>query len=539
IHIYSLYIGKQRINAETESNEDEIYKYKIQVHKDVDVEMEEVKTVKRENKEKDEMIDAAKADDEKTVEEKGDVELAGNATTSDRQVKEFTELPLTSSSLYVSCGFVTHFLKLSFDVSFTGVQKDSAKAKMSSLMDIHIQQETSQIQSPLVLKVHVSVITKTTNVPPIPKIPTRTLVSTALSSPQVTPTISIVQQTTTPIPTPPITTDALTITTIVPEFDALSTVQLRDYLGTKLDDSLHKVQTLIINLEQESEKSPSKICKIKRVHTEKQKMLKYTIKSTDKAHDDEDPLAGPNQGNKTKRRRTKESESSKKPFTAKETSKGKAPSKNPKTGKSATAKDPIDEPTAEVEMDDVVNTATKDVVHDAKQPNDDATQAKDKAPKKDWFKQPQRPPTPDQKWNKRQVLLEQLEQPWFNQMVSAAKDPLTFNDLMAILINYSKYVLNQLQMDHLTQEILIGPTYNLLKGTCTSHPCHLTIIAEYFFNNDLEFLKSSDLKKKYTTSIMKTKAARYEIVGIEDMDPTLWIPTKVGYDKDELKGIKH
>ncbi|GJZ72754.1 hypothetical protein Tco_0636900 [Tanacetum coccineum] len=71
------------------------------------------------------------------------------------------------------------------------------------------------------------------------------------------------------------------------------------------------------------------------------------------------------------------------------------------------------------------------------------------------------------------------------------------------------------------------------------HPGHLIIAADYFFNNDLEYLKSSDLERTYTTSIMKTKAARYEIKVIEDMVPTLWSPTKVGYDKDALKGIKH
>ncbi|GKE39653.1 hypothetical protein Tco_1463058 [Tanacetum coccineum] len=61
-----------------------------------------------------------------------------------------------------------------------------------------------------------------------------------------------------------------------------------------------------------------------------------------------------------------------------------------------------------------------------------------------------------------------------------------------------------------------------LKG----RPGRLTVVAEYFFNNDLEFLKSSDPEKKYTTSIMKTKAARYEIIGIEDMVPTFWSATK-------------
>ncbi|GKF13195.1 hypothetical protein Tco_0054657, partial [Tanacetum coccineum] len=70
-------------------------------------------------------------------------------------------------------------------------------------------------------------------------------------------------------------------------------------------------------------------------------------------------------------------------------------------------------------------------------------------------------------------------------------------------------------------------------------PCHLTIGADYFFNNDLEYLKTSDPEKKYTTSITKTKAARYEIKGIEDMVPTLWSTIKHAYDKDAEKGIKH
>ncbi|GJZ86722.1 hypothetical protein Tco_0658332, partial [Tanacetum coccineum] len=65
-------------------------------------------------------------------------------------------------------------------------------------------------------------------------------------------------------------------------------------------------------------------------------------------------------------------------------------------------------------------------------------------------------------------------------------------------------------------------------GTNQGRPGRLTIAAEYFFNNDLDFLKSSDPVKKRTTSITKTKAAWYEIVGIEDMVPTLWSATKVG-----------
>ncbi|GJU16495.1 hypothetical protein Tco_1144461 [Tanacetum coccineum] len=165
-------------------------------------------------------------------------------------------------------------------------------------------------------------------------------------------------------------------------------------------------------------------------------------------------------------------------------------------------------------------------------------------------------------------------------MVSAAKDPLTFDELMATLIDFSKNAMNRLKIDNLTQAHLVGPVYELLKGACISsiqieynmEECFkdftnkldwnnlegdrcpfdltkplplkgrtgcLTVPAEYFFNNDLEFLKSSNLEKRYTTSITKTKAARYEIIGIENMVPTLWSTTKVGYKKDAEKGIKH
>nr|GEY03783.1 hypothetical protein [Tanacetum cinerariifolium] len=202
-------------------------------------------------------------------------------------------------------------------------------------------------------------------------------------------------------------------------------------------------------------------------------------------NDDEEPLAGPNQGKKTKRRRTKESKSSKKPSSTKETPKGKTPSKDSKTGKFAFTKELVEEPIAEVVMDDMGN----DVVRDDDQPKDASEPKIAKTLNLEWLKKPPRLPTPDPEWNKHQVVLDQPKQPWFNQVVFATKDPLRFNDLMATLIDFSKY--------------------------------------------------TSDPEVTYTTSITKTKAARYEIKGIEDMVPTLWSPIIVGYDKDALNGIKH
>nr|GEV61888.1 hypothetical protein [Tanacetum cinerariifolium] len=131
-------------------------------------------------------------------------------------------------------------------------------------------------------------------------------------------------------------------------------------------------------------------------------------------------------------------------------------------------------------------------------------------------------------------------------MASTTKDPLTFNNLMATPIDFSKYVLNGLKIEYLTQDILLGPAFNLLKGTCSSSieleynfKDHRTVAADYFFNNDLEYLKTSDLAVTYTSSITKTKVTWYEIKGIEDMVPTLCSIIKHAYDKDAKKGIKH
>ncbi|GKE41291.1 hypothetical protein Tco_1464696, partial [Tanacetum coccineum] len=187
-------------------------------------------------------------------------------------------------------------------------------------------------------------------------------------------------------------------------------------------------------------------------------------KHDDDEDDDQDPPTGPNQGKKTKRRRNKESESSKKPSFTKDTPKGKTLTKGSKTSKSALAKEPVEEPIAEVIMDDVGD----DVVHDDDQPQTASKPKTSKTLNPEWFKQPPRPPTPDPEWNKHQVVLDQPVQPWFNQMVSTSKNPLTFNDLIDTPIDFSKYVLNGLQIENLTQDILLGPTFNLLKGTCSS-----------------------------------------------------------------------
>nr|GEW60651.1 hypothetical protein [Tanacetum cinerariifolium] len=80
-----------------------------------------------------------------------------------------------------------------------------------------------------------------------------------------------------------------------------------------------------------------------------------------------------------------------------------------------------------------------------------------------------------------------------------------FNELMSTPIDFTAFAMNSLQIGDLTKADLVGPIYNLLKGGSTD--------------------------KTYTTSLTKTKAANYDLQGIEDMVPTLWSPIKVAYDK--------
>ncbi|GJR57488.1 hypothetical protein Tco_1499650 [Tanacetum coccineum] len=59
---------------------------------------------------------------------------------------------------------------------------------------------------------------------------------------------------------------------------------------------------------------------------------------------------------------------------------------------------------------------------------------------------------------------------------------------------------------------------------------------DYFFNNDLKYLQRGISTMTYMTSLTKTKAAQYDLLGIEDMVPNIWVPVKVGYDKHALWG---
>ncbi|GKE18478.1 hypothetical protein Tco_1426055 [Tanacetum coccineum] len=140
------------------------------------------------------------------------------------------------------------------------------------------------------------------------------------------------------------------------------------------------------------------------------------------------------------------------------------------------------------------------------------------------------------------------------------------NEFLATPIDFSAFIMNRLNIQHITQDLLTSPTYDLIKGMCKSvvefeyhleevfkatndqlewhnpegilyphdlsKPLPLILDArgcqiipyDHCINNDLEYLKGGSSSRKYTTSITKTKATDYgHIKLIEDKIPrSIW-----------------
>ncbi|GKB15199.1 hypothetical protein Tco_0849122 [Tanacetum coccineum] len=107
-----------------------------------------------------------------------------------------------------------------------------------------------------------------------------------------------------------------------------------------------------------------------------------------------------------------------------------------------------------VQDDDI---AADDMTHDDDSPTQDRST---------WFKKDVmlRPETLDPENCKEPNVNDALEQNWFNEMVNAKKDLVTFNDLMGFTIDFTKFSKNCLKKDKLTKADLEGPIFKLLKG---------------------------------------------------------------------------
>ncbi|GJZ42726.1 hypothetical protein Tco_0589981, partial [Tanacetum coccineum] len=222
----------------------------------------------------------------------------------------------------------------------------------------------------------------------------------------------------------------------------------------------------------------------------------------------EGPPAGSDQGLK-KRKTRKDAEPSRgfKSTESKSSSSKGSKSQSKSFGKSAQAEEPMFE-IADTEMtqdqgDNMGNT--KD------QPN------VEEASKHDWFKKPERSPTPDRDWNDGKQIDFGPPRTWINKMEKTGKPPTTFDELMSTPIDFSAHVVTD-KLDWHNPEGHEYPFYLSKPLPLIEYQGRQVVPANYFFNNDLEYLKGGSSSGKYTTSTTKTKAAKYDNIDeIEDM----------------------
>nr|GEX04868.1 hypothetical protein [Tanacetum cinerariifolium] len=430
-------------------------------------------------------------------------------------------------------------------------QDGVADTKVIFMLDINVQHEVTRTS--LLLTIHVSVIPKhdVLNQSEIVTTTPAPTISLLLSS------IYHVLQQSTPIPTPT-TTKATTLTTVFPDSKTLTALQLRvtglekdvkelkdvdnsrkfistiksevpnavkEYLGLNLDDALHKMEharkrqvhketitssdtTTLEEFDQKNtlfetmtkSKSFNKSLKQRALYHDLMESIhkdedaihegvadKLKNRKPDDANKDEGHSTGSGQGLK-RQKKSKDIETSKKAKSI-ESSKGTSKSHPKSTGKSAQAKDTVfkvgDTQGPQNLREEIGNTDEPPVV--------------DVDPK-DWFKKPKRPPTLDPETD-------------LQHSKGTCRS--------YVVLNYNmeecyKALTNQLDWNNPEGDRypfdLSKPLPLVMSGN------HQIILVDYFFNNDLAYLLGGSADRTYTTLLTKTKAAKYDLPRIEDMN---------------------
>ncbi|GJY91175.1 hypothetical protein Tco_0506371 [Tanacetum coccineum] len=146
-----------------------------------------------------------------------------------------------------------------------------------------------------------------------------------------------------------------------------------------------------------------------------------------------------------------------------------------------------------------------------------------------------------------------MDNPWINNLAQKEDTRDSFNKLMDTPLDFSAFVMNQLKVDTLTPELLAGPTFELMKGSCKS-----LVELEYFleevckettdnldWNNPEGQQYPHDLRNPLplipNSQVTSTKDADYgHVKWIEDLFlNSMWSIVPVIYDKHALWGISY
>nr|GEV89544.1 retrovirus-related Pol polyprotein from transposon TNT 1-94 [Tanacetum cinerariifolium] len=133
----------------------------------------------------------------------------------------------------------------------------------------------------------------------------------------------------------------------------------------------------------------------------------------------------------------------------------------------------------------------------------------------EWFSQQQKPPSLNRDWNKTVPAVHESIQPWISELAKQADTRSSFNELIDTPLDFFNFLINQLKVDTLTPELLAGPTYELMKGSC----------------------KSLVELKYHLEEVFKATTDQLDWVNPEGQQ-TMWIEELIGYDKHALWGRK-
>ncbi|GJT84802.1 hypothetical protein Tco_1066519 [Tanacetum coccineum] len=135
---------------------------------------------------------------------------------------------------------------------------------------------------------------------------------------------------------------------------------------------------------------------------------------------------------------------------------------------------------------------------------------------KDWFKKPERPPPLDLEWNKRELTQEILVRPAYNIPKGTCR---SYVELDYNMEECYKSLTDQLDWNNPKGDRYTFDLSNPLPLVMSGN--RQIVLFDYFFNNDLAYLQRGSTGRTYTTSLTKTKAVKYDLPGIEDMDTSL------------------
>ncbi|GKE19346.1 hypothetical protein Tco_1426923 [Tanacetum coccineum] len=213
--------------------------------------------------------------------------------------------------------------------------------------------------------------------------------------------------------------------------------------------------------------------------------------------DDHDKDPSPNADKDSKKRQEKPNSYKDDKDQAGSSKQGKSSTKPSKSNK------PIDADKVIQDVETYTRECVEDLVHDSIPTAPVGNKTK-------WFKKSPRPATPespDLDWSKDHNADTGPLQNWFLELEKTAKPPKDFDDVLGCTFDFLNFI-----------------NYRLKKDTLTK----ANLEVEFFFNQDLEYLKTGNLEeRKYTALLTKTKATKYDLYGIEEMIQGLWSPYKI------------